>query len=663
MTQRSRSHQIETESRNALRAALPSAWTVERIVNDYGIDERVEIFDAKGRATGLVFYVQLKATDIGDETRALKIRVREKHLSYWNRLADPVLLVLWHIPTKSLYWRWAHHHHPYGKFSAARPDGLIPPTLTVKFSSRGLWNVADPERLASEVRYLRKVQSWSLHLPLTVGVTSHDRHPLTATSVGSLVAEMRAEIEGNLIRWQVGVEEPGCPHVYVGDHYFELRLGRLVLSIIFDPKKVASLAEFRDSFSVEIPATLGLALCETGSTSAGFELLSRYGPRSQRLHHWGDPRLRALLLEAIVRTGRYELALSLIDAWRSFDTPEHIDAANRLARELYGFYWRLPEPILSSLESSLDRHEPGGTWRDEPRRIALFLLAEGAFEDSLAAFQSLLRVRDNDDIVLAGAAKAAFYAGQFASAADAYQKLLARRSDAGEIRLNLARCYVMMGQYRDALALYEAANDPKHSGEIQTARLALALVIGMVGEKQERQPTAAEEISREVRDADSDAQVFERFAKSLLADAVSPNTWRQYVLLVLRRSPTANLRSLAFNVIAFFSMDDLEWFTLAAVEALREFSMPAFALAIEYGLESFRERFILAFADLLTQSGMDAAKYRAVVEAIWKLKQEGLALRMEVREGNAEGDNLPIYWIEGSKSVPEPNKTSPRHSD
>ena len=82
----------------------------------------------------------------------------------------------------------------------------------------------------------------------------------------------------------------------------------------------------------------------------------------------------------------------------------------------------------------------------------------------------------------------------------------------------------------------------------------------------------------------------------------------------------------------------------------REFSMPAFALAVEYGLETFQERFIPAFADLLMKSGMDAEKYRKVVEVIWKLKQEGLALRMEVREGNAESDNLPIYWIEGSKS-------------
>jgi hypothetical protein len=277
MTQRPRAHQIETESRNALRAALPSAWTVERIENDYGVDERVEIFDAKGRATGLVFYVQLKATEIRDDSRALKVRVREEHLSYWNRLADPVLLVLWHVPTKSLYWRWAHHHHPYGKVSAAGPDGLIPPTLTVSFSSRGRWNPADPGRLLAEVRYLKEVYSGSLHLPLTVGVTSHDRHPLTATSVEALIKDMSDQIDGNLIRWQAGVEEPGYPHLYIGDHYFELRLGCLILSFILDPKKVSSLAEFRDSFSVEIPTTLGLALCETGSTSAGFELLSRYG--------------------------------------------------------------------------------------------------------------------------------------------------------------------------------------------------------------------------------------------------------------------------------------------------------------------------------------------------------------------------------------------------
>jgi tetratricopeptide (TPR) repeat protein len=378
----------------------------------------------------------------------------------------------------------------------------------------------------------------------------------------------------------------------------------------------------------------------------------------QHLHHWGDPRLRALLLEAIVRTGRYEIALSLIDAWRSFDTPGHLDAAKRLARELYGLCWRLPEPIQSKLESSLDQLEPGGTWRDEPRRIALSLLARGAFEDSLAAFQRLLRTCGNDEIVLVGVAKAAFGAGQYAAAADAYEKLLRQRPAHGKIPLDLARCYLMTGRYRDALAIYEGANDPKHSGEIQTARIALGLVIAMVGDKQERQPSTADQIARELRDDDSDEQIFERFVQAVRVDAVSPNTWRLYSILVFRHSPIATLGSLAITVIAFFAKDDLDWFIIAVLEAFRDHARPAFPIAIEYALERFQGSFMSSFADFLSRQGIDAETYRELIEAMWDLKQGGLALRWDMKEGSAENDNLPMLCIQGSTTVPEPNKTA-----
>ena len=73
MPQRPREHQLETESRLAFHTALPSAWVLRNLTDDYGIDAEVELFDAKGFATGERFLVQLKATDETDETRALKV--------------------------------------------------------------------------------------------------------------------------------------------------------------------------------------------------------------------------------------------------------------------------------------------------------------------------------------------------------------------------------------------------------------------------------------------------------------------------------------------------------------------------------------------------------------------------------------------------------------
>ena len=63
MPRRTRAHELEALSRSAMRACLPPGWVVRDVhQDDYGVDQQVEIFD-DGLATGLMFHVQLKATD------------------------------------------------------------------------------------------------------------------------------------------------------------------------------------------------------------------------------------------------------------------------------------------------------------------------------------------------------------------------------------------------------------------------------------------------------------------------------------------------------------------------------------------------------------------------------------------------------------------------
>ena len=73
---------------------------------DYGVDGVVEIFSPSGRATGLLFFVQLKST--GDVFSELPFRVNlPLHTySYYKTLIMPVLLVLFHASTKCLYAKW-----------------------------------------------------------------------------------------------------------------------------------------------------------------------------------------------------------------------------------------------------------------------------------------------------------------------------------------------------------------------------------------------------------------------------------------------------------------------------------------------------------------------------------------------------------------------------
>src|ERR1700687_5419394 len=115
MPTRPRSHVLETESRRAFGVLLPSEWVTRSLESDYGIDEQVEVFNKTGRAPGLMFLAQLKATDTQDLRSALKLSLKVDALSYYRSLELPVMMVRFHSPTKKFYWRWVHEFRERAK--------------------------------------------------------------------------------------------------------------------------------------------------------------------------------------------------------------------------------------------------------------------------------------------------------------------------------------------------------------------------------------------------------------------------------------------------------------------------------------------------------------------------------------------------------------------
>jgi len=106
MPQRPRSHQLETESQQKFVSSLPSRWVYRSITPDYGLDGLVELFDESGKAQGDFFFVQLKSSDKIEISEALAIRIRRDTAEYYRSLALPVLMVVFHCPSKKLFTRW-----------------------------------------------------------------------------------------------------------------------------------------------------------------------------------------------------------------------------------------------------------------------------------------------------------------------------------------------------------------------------------------------------------------------------------------------------------------------------------------------------------------------------------------------------------------------------
>ena len=145
MTRRPRSHQLESQSRLAFSASLPSSWVFRDLAPDYGLDGMVEVFDEKGLATGHLFFVQLKATD--RTAMLLRVRLSRRLLDYYSTLMLPVLLVLFQAPTSGLYARWIGEESPT-QFEGSR-------SCTIRVCPEDRWEPARFPVILQELESLR----------------------------------------------------------------------------------------------------------------------------------------------------------------------------------------------------------------------------------------------------------------------------------------------------------------------------------------------------------------------------------------------------------------------------------------------------------------------------------------------------------------------------
>lgn len=165
MPQRPESHQLEDKSRKALERLLPPAWVIRKKDADYGLDLEVEIFDEKGGATGLVFYVQLKATKTAKKARHVTLDV--DHLDYLNSFTLPTLIARYCEETDSFFVKW----HFLKKLSRQEEAQK---TITFHFDEDDQWSEETPSRLETCVRQLKWVRD----------LRPNDRFPLRPTAVG-----------------------------------------------------------------------------------------------------------------------------------------------------------------------------------------------------------------------------------------------------------------------------------------------------------------------------------------------------------------------------------------------------------------------------------------------------------------------------------------------
>ena len=160
MPKRVRAQRIEERSRAAFKLQATNASFQGRHSGPRD-DGSVEEFDDRDRATGLRYFVQLKATDGDDLHEALKRSIPIEHANLYSSLTLPILMVRYIAARDELYVRWWHSPLP-----GQRPPRADAASLTFQWGPEDKFGEGGSGRFAEEARTFLEMRSAALPLPL-----------------------------------------------------------------------------------------------------------------------------------------------------------------------------------------------------------------------------------------------------------------------------------------------------------------------------------------------------------------------------------------------------------------------------------------------------------------------------------------------------------------
>jgi tetratricopeptide (TPR) repeat protein len=164
MTKRIKQHQLEDLSRHKFGLAIPKKWVYRDKDKDYGIDGEVEIFNSKERATGLVFWVQLKATGSKQQRTIKGIDLSLETIRYYKSLDLPVLIARYSEVEDQFYVKWATQIDPFYAKDGAK-------TMRVTFSDSDILDEGKVIEIEEYLQQLRAIRSGAIKLPINVNLS------------------------------------------------------------------------------------------------------------------------------------------------------------------------------------------------------------------------------------------------------------------------------------------------------------------------------------------------------------------------------------------------------------------------------------------------------------------------------------------------------------
>ena len=167
MPQRPRSHELEDLSIDRLLGIRPLSWAARRKSADYGVDLEFEIFDEADKyATGLLFYVQIRATD--SKTRAHKLSLTVEQMQYFFNLPVPTIVVRYAASENVFYWQW--------HFVIAAATDIVEgqKSFTYNFSEEERWTDDTPLSIRQTLTVRRLIETYRPTAPVQLRFDTTD---------------------------------------------------------------------------------------------------------------------------------------------------------------------------------------------------------------------------------------------------------------------------------------------------------------------------------------------------------------------------------------------------------------------------------------------------------------------------------------------------------
>jgi tetratricopeptide (TPR) repeat protein len=282
-----------------------------RVTPDYGIDTTVEVFDLGGSRTGRSFHVQLKATDEPDVSRALRsVRFPVATVDYYRSLPLPVLVVLYHAPTKQLYAKWFHAYDPHVAARDSGPPSTTTASMGFRFVGDDIWTAATAERLDQGVQGFLAFRSPHLGLPLPLFVDPEHQE------ASQLAFGLRAVLEPVRDLVAVQLRPPGA-----GDPGVELREEgwRVTLADVASVTRDAGSRSAEATQAADVALGLAVALTRVGQPNLAAQIGRVAAPQSQVIT---DLDISFTLAGAMFQARRIREAVEVADALDESDNED-----------------------------------------------------------------------------------------------------------------------------------------------------------------------------------------------------------------------------------------------------------------------------------------------------------------------------------------------------